>query len=206
MPRFVFFSFAYDDVINFKVNVVRNSWLLKNKDETFIDGSIWEKSKTKGPVFLKKLIDLGLYNTSVTVVLIGQSTANRWWINYEIVKSFEKGNGIVGIHINRIKGLTGLTSRGQNPLDRLAFQISEDGRKINFFELINGKWFTYKDLPQINNKKSNSLYFTDQWWQGNDFGKSYRFSEKFGTMCWVFDEGHKNFVEWIEEAALITKS
>lgn len=55
MARFVFFSFAYDDVKNFKVNVVRNSWLLKNREETFVDGSIW--GKTKGDAFLIKVID-----------------------------------------------------------------------------------------------------------------------------------------------------
>jgi hypothetical protein len=46
MARFVFFSFDYSDVGNFRVNVVRNSWLLKNKQETFVDGSIWESAKS----------------------------------------------------------------------------------------------------------------------------------------------------------------
>ena len=137
MARFVFFSFAYDDVKNFKVNVVRNSWLLKNKEETFVDGSIWETAKSKGDTFLKNLIEKGLKNTSVTTVLVGEDTANRRWVNYEIVKSFERGNGIFGIHINRIKGRTGLTSRGQNPLDRLGFEVSSEGTKIRFYELIN---------------------------------------------------------------------
>lgn len=201
MARFVFFSFAYDDVKNFKVNVVRNSWLLKNKEETFVDGSIWEKSKTKGDTFLEKLIETGLKNTSVTVVLIGEGTANRRWVNYEIIKSFDKGNGIFGIHINRVKGKTGLTARGQNPLDRLLFQISEDGKKIRFYELINRKWIVYADLPEINNKKSNAIYFEDSFWRGNDFGKSFRFSEKFNTYCWIMDDGHKNFSSWVEAAA-----
>jgi len=49
-----FFSFAYDDVKNFKVNVLRNSWLLKNKEEIFVDGPIWVKSNTKGDTFLNK--------------------------------------------------------------------------------------------------------------------------------------------------------
>lgn len=70
MARFVFFSFAYEDVKNFKVNVVRNSWFLKNKEETFVDGSIWEKSKTKGDAYLMKLVEDGLKNTSVTAILI----------------------------------------------------------------------------------------------------------------------------------------
>ena len=202
MPRYVFFSFAYDDVKNFKVNVVRNSWLLKNLDETFIDGSIWENTKTKGDPFLKKLIETGLNKTSITALLIGQNTANRRWVNYEIIKSFERGNGILGIHINRIRGKDGyICSGGQNPLDRLAFEISEDGQKINFYELINNKWYIYEDLPQINNKKSNTLYFSDSFWNGNEFGEFYRFSEKFDTYCWSRDGGNENFSDWIEDAA-----
>lgn len=201
MARFVFFSFAYDDVKNFKVNVVRNSWLLKNKEETFVDGSIWEKSKTKGDAYLKKLIEDGLKNTSVTTILIGQDTANRKWVNYEIVKSFDKGNGIFGIHINRIKGRTGLTARGQNPLDRLGFEVSEEGTKIRFYELTNNKWRPFQLLPEINNKKSNTIYFDDHWWRGNEFGKFFRFSDKFKTVCWDFDEGQKNFASWIEQSA-----
>lgn len=63
MARYVFFSFAYDDVKNFKVNVVRNSWLINNSAETFVDGSIWEKSKTKGDAYLKRLIEDGLNGT-----------------------------------------------------------------------------------------------------------------------------------------------
>lgn len=201
MARYVFFSFAYDDVKNFKVNVVRNSWLLKNKEETFIDGSIWEKSKTKGEAYLKKLIEDGLKNTSVTTILIGEDTANRKWVNFEIIKSFERGNGILCIHINRIKGRTGLTARGPNPLNRLGFEVSNDGLKIRFYELLNGKWRPFHLLHEINNKKSNTIYFDDHWLRGNEFGKFFRFSDKFRTVCWDFDEGHKNFVSWVEQSA-----
>lgn len=201
MARYVFFSFAYDDVKNFKVNVVRNSWLLKNKEETFTDGSIWESAKTKGDAALKKLIEEGLNKTSVTTVLIGEATANRRWVNYEIVKSFDKGNGILGIHINRVRGRTGLTARGLNPLDRLGFQVSEDGRKVQFFELKNNKWRSFSDLPEINNKKSNTLWFEDHWWRGNRYGEFFKFSDWFQTKCWDFHDGHANFSTWIEEAA-----
>src|ERR1700739_48551 len=201
MARSVFFSFAYSDVKNFKVNVVRQSWLLKNKEETFVDGSIWEKSKTKGDEYIKKVIDNGLKDTSVTAILIGDETANRRWINYEVIKSFDKGNGILGIHINRIKGTTGLTARGLNPLDRLGFQISEDGSKIYFYELKNNKWKSFADLPVINNKKSNTLYFDDHWWHGNEYGEFFKFSDKFGTYCWDLDEGYENFASWVKQSA-----
>ncbi len=201
MARYVFFSFSYDDVKNFKVNIVRNNWVAKNNAETFVDGSIWEKSKSKGEKVLRGLIADGLKGTSVTAVLVGENTANRRWVNYEIVKSFEKGNGIIAVHINRIKGRTGLTARGQNPLDRLGFSISSDGSKIYFYELIDRKWKLYKDLPEINNKKSNSIYFDSSWLGGNEYGEFFRFSDKFPTYCWIFDNGNKSFFDWIEEAA-----
>jgi hypothetical protein len=201
MARNIFFSFAYNDVKNFKVNVVRNSWLINNSAETFVDGSIWESEKTKGPTVIKNLIETGMNKTSVTSVLIGEETANRRWVNYEIVKSFDKGNGILGIHINRIRGREQvISSRGLNPLDRLGFQISNDGKKIQFYELKNRKWEIYSDLPEINNKKSNTLYFEDGWFN-NDFGKFFRFSDHFDTYCWIMDDGHKKFSDWVEKSA-----
>jgi hypothetical protein len=200
MPRYSFFSFCYEDVKNFKANVVRKSWLLKNSEDTFIDGSIWEKEKSKGVTVIKNLIEEGLKKTSVTTVLIGVETASRHWVKYEIVKSFERGNGILGIHINRIRGRDqSISARGLNPLDRLAFQISEDGKKIRFYELVNRKWVVFSDLPEINNKKSNTLYFEDGWFS-NEFGKSFRFSDKFETYCWINDNGYNNFSNWIEDA------
>jgi hypothetical protein len=202
MARFVFFSFAYGDVKNFKVNVVRHSWLINKSESTFIDGSIWEKEKTQGASAIMKLIENGLNKTSVTTILIGEATAHRRWVNYEIVKSFERGNGILGVYINRIRGKDqAISARGLNPFDSLAFQISDDGKKIRFYELINRKWVVYAELPEINNKKSNTLYFENSFWSGNDFEKSYRFSEKFKTYCWIMDDGHNNFSSWVEAAA-----
>ncbi|GAA0875201.1 hypothetical protein GCM10009118_16100 [Wandonia haliotis] len=170
--------------------------------DTFIDSSIWEKEKSKGATVIKNLIEDGLKKTSVTSVLIGTETAGRRWVKYEIVKSFERGNGLLAIHINRIKNKSGqISSKGLNPLDRLGFQVSKDGKKIHFFELVNRKWQLFPDFPEINNKKSNSIYFDDHWWRGNEFGEFFRFSDKFPTYCWKSDEGHSNFSDWIENAA-----
>ncbi|MBO4614274.1 MAG: TIR domain-containing protein [Bacteroidales bacterium] len=200
--RYTFFSFCYDDVLSFRANVVRNSYITKYGKDKFIDGSIWEDAKTKSPTKIKELIDnSGIKNTSVTAVLIGDHTANRRWINYEIVKSFEQGNGILGIYINRIKDKTGhITHKGLNPLDRLALHVSDDGKTISFYELKDGKWRQFYDLPTINNKKSNTLFFEDGWFN-SDFGKTFRFSELFQTYCWVNDNGYNNISQWIEEAA-----
>lgn len=197
MSRSVFFSFAYEDVANFKVNVVRNSWLLKDRSNTFVDGSIWETAKTKGDDEIMGLIDNGLTGTSVTCVLVGSGTASRRWVKYEIVKSFEKGNGVLAVHINRIRGLFGRTARGQNPLERLGLEVSSAGDKITFYELIDRSWWEYDDLPKINNKRSNTLYFDDY----RHLGQFYKFSELFGTLCWSLDNGNSHFPNWIEMTA-----
>ncbi len=196
--RYTFFSFCYDDVCNFRANVVRNSYVTKYGKDKFIDGSIWEDAKTKSPTKIKELIDnSGIKNTSVTVVLIGDHTADRRWINYEIFKSFEQGNGLLGIHINRIKDKSKhITHKGQNPLDRLALHVSNDGKTVSFYELKDGKWQLFYDLPTINNKKSNTLLFEDGWFS-SAFGKTFRFSELFKTYCWINDDGYNNIAQWI---------
>ena len=66
---------------------------------------------------------------------------------------------------------------------------------------INNQWYEFEDLPEVNNKKSNTLYFEDSFWNGNEFGEFYRFSEKFETYCWKNDDGHNDFPDWIEDAA-----
>ena len=55
-----------------------------------------------------------------TVVLIGTDTAQRKWINHEIIQAWKRGMGVVGIHIHGLKSLDGMTStKGQNPFDFL---------------------------------------------------------------------------------------
>lgn len=103
MTRHVFFSFHYQRDI-WRANVVRKSNVVVGSSAAgFHDKSLWEEAKKKGDADVKKLIDKGLDGTSVTVVLIGAKTAGRKFINYEIEKSIERGNGIIGIHIHNIK-------------------------------------------------------------------------------------------------------
>jgi hypothetical protein len=108
MVRKVFFSFHYkpDDV--WRVNVVRNSGSIEGISAAgFHDASLWEEAARNGDDAVKKLIDTGLEETTVTVVLIGAETANRQHVSYEIQQSVARGNGILGIRINNIKGPDG---------------------------------------------------------------------------------------------------
>jgi len=68
---------------------------------------------------LKTHIDNQLNGTSVTVVLVGEKTCNSRWVKYEIRKSIEIGNGLLGIDISKIKDLNGNTTArcGEIPKD-----------------------------------------------------------------------------------------
>lgn len=63
----------------------------------------WEEAKRTSEFALKRLINGALEGTSVTCVLIGSQTYMRPWVRYEILKSIERGNGVFGVHINRIR-------------------------------------------------------------------------------------------------------
>lgn len=107
--RKVFFSFKYKDVS--RAMVVRNSWVTQGKEAAgFIDAADFEKLERQGVTAIKNWIDRQLNGTSVTVVLVGAKTCDSRWVKYEIEKSVEIGNGLLGIDISKIKDLQGNTS------------------------------------------------------------------------------------------------
>jgi len=102
MARCVFFSFHYADI--WRVNVVRNSHVVDGIAVAgFQDASLWEEAKKKGDAAVRKMIDQALVGTSVTCVLIGEKTSQRDYVDYEIEKSIERGNGLFGVRIHNIK-------------------------------------------------------------------------------------------------------
>lgn len=117
MAHRTFFSFHYERDVQ-RASVVRNSSKLRSSiTPEWIEASIWESAKTRGDSAVRKLIDDALKSTSVTAVLIGSQTASRRWVKYEIDKSIERGNGLLGIYIHNINDFAGNTdTKGTNPL------------------------------------------------------------------------------------------
>ncbi len=111
-----FFSFHYQRDI-WRVTIVRNSTVIDGAAAAgWHDASLWEEAKRKGDAAIKRLIDDGLHGTSATVVCIGAQTAYRRYVDYEIQRSHERGNAILGLHISHLKDRTGLTDvRGAVP-------------------------------------------------------------------------------------------
>ncbi len=109
MARSVFFSFKYLDVS--RAMVVRNSWVTQGKEAAgFIDSAKFEKLKKEGKTAVQNWIDEQLKGTSVTVVLVGAKTCTSQYVKYEIEKSIERGNGLLGIDVSKIEDLQGNTS------------------------------------------------------------------------------------------------
>src|SRR5260370_40881835 len=100
MARRVFFSFHYDHDI-WRANQVRNSNVVAGTDVAgFFDHSEYEEAKKKGKEAIKRLIRDKLVGTSVTVVLIGEETASREYVQYEIDQSIDRKNGLLAIYIH----------------------------------------------------------------------------------------------------------
>ncbi len=129
MLRKVFFSFHYQRDV-WRVNPVRNSWLMKPDHETskFLDAAEREKVWRGGESAIKTWINEQLNGTSVTVVLIGSQTAGRQFVNYEIEQSHKQKKGLLGIYIHQIKNNNQQQdNKGRNPFDDWC--ITENGQK-----------------------------------------------------------------------------
>lgn len=188
MARRVFFSFHYQDVIDFRANVVRNHNVTKDNNGGFFDASIWESSKKQGDLTLKRLINGGLDNTSVTVVLIGSQTYARRWVRYEIMKSIERGNTVLGIHINGIRDRFGqVQAQGPSPFDYLGLQISADGGFGTPTVWSGREWVFYQDIGKfsVNQQPQDRR------------GKNLQLKTWLPAYDWVSDNGFENFGRWV---------
>jgi hypothetical protein len=188
MAKRCFFSFHYQDVIDFRANVVRNHNVTKDDNGGFFDASIWESSKKQGDIALKRLINGELENTSVTVVLIGSQTYARRWVQYEIMKSIERGNAVLGIHINGIRDRQGtVRSQGPNPFEHLGLKISADGRTGTPTVWNGQQWVYYGDLGKFGIKEQSV----------DKRGKNLQLKTWLPTYDWVADNGFDNFSQWV---------
>ena len=141
MKRQVFFSFHYSND-NWRASQVRNMGRVSG-ESTFSDNE-WEEVKLKSDAMIELWIDKQMAKRSCVVVLIGENTAGRKWINYEIKKAIELDKGIVGIYIHNLKDIFGnQNNQGRNPFDD--FTISRTGRSLSsYIRCYNSPFYTSK--------------------------------------------------------------
>lgn len=127
MARQVFYSFHYKPD-NWRASQVRNIGKVEgNKPASDND---WETVTKGGDKAIQKWIDDQLKGRSCTIVLIGENTAGRKWIKYEIEKSWNDGKGLLGIYIHKLKNSAGEQSnKGRNPFED--FTMQRDNKKLS---------------------------------------------------------------------------
>lgn len=125
MTRKAFYSFHYKPD-NWRASQVRNMGIVEgNKPASDND---WEDVKKDGDKAIQNWIDGQLSGKSVAIILIGENTAGRKWIDYEIEKAWNTKKGLLGIYIHNLKNSNGdQSSKGSNPF--AGFSIG--GKKLS---------------------------------------------------------------------------
>ena len=117
--RQVFYSFHYKSD-SWRASMVRKIGAIAGNNP--VTDNDWETIRGGGDTAIKRWINDQMRYRSCTVVLVGSNTANRKWINHEIVKSWDDGMGVVGIYIHGLKDSEGDVSKiGKNPFDDIAY-------------------------------------------------------------------------------------
>ena len=151
MRRSVFYSFHYLPD-NWRVAQIRNIGSIEGN--SLATDNDWEQIKRGGDVAIKNWINNQLGSRSCTVLLIGENTAGRKWIDYEIERSWNDGKGIVGIYIHNLKNREGLQSRmGSNPFD--TFTLNAGAQKLS--SVVKTYNPPYSDSKLVYNYISNNI-------------------------------------------------
>jgi len=123
--RRAFYSFHYKPDY-WRASQVRKMGVIKGNKP--VSDNDWETVKKAGDAAIKKWIKEQLKGKSVAIILIGEKTASRKWVKYEIKKAWKKGKGVLGIYIHNLKNSDGnkSDSKGNNP-----FKIKIEGKSLS---------------------------------------------------------------------------
>jgi hypothetical protein len=125
VARKVFYSFHYVNDSH-RVSQVKNMGVLEG--QPILSSNKWEEVAKGGDSAIQSYIDTEMTGKSCLVVLIGESTANRKWVNYEIKKAWKDGRGVFGVYIHGLKNLSQQqASKGNNPFE----YVTVDGVRLD---------------------------------------------------------------------------
>ncbi|MBK7129071.1 MAG: TIR domain-containing protein [Crocinitomicaceae bacterium] len=131
--RKIFYSFHYQNDV-FRVQQIRNIGALEENEP--VSANNWEEVKKGGDKAIEKWINDNMQNRTCVVVLVGEETAARPWVRYEIKKAWNEGKGVLGIYIHNLKCAkkikenpfsSGKCNKGTNPFD----SFTVDGKNMS---------------------------------------------------------------------------
>ncbi|MCY1665844.1 TIR domain-containing protein [Rhizobium sp. SL86] len=122
MARKCFYSFHYVPD-HARASQVRNIGVIEGDPP--VSDNDWESVTRGGDAAIEKWINQQMNGKTCAVVLVGSGTANRKWINYEIIRAWDRGLGVVGINIHGLKNFAGeISTIGANPFDYITHSPS----------------------------------------------------------------------------------
>lgn len=122
----VFYSFHFDNDV-MRVQQIRNIGSIEGNPPT--TPNEWEQLKRTGKKAVEQWIEQNMKYKRCIIVLIGSETAGRQWVEHEIIKAWNDGKALLGIHIHNIKcPRNGTSKKGRNPFDLIKF---DDGKKLS---------------------------------------------------------------------------
>jgi len=126
MAKRVFFSFHFKNDC-MRTQQVRNMGVLEGNKP--VSAQKWEEVKGNGKAAIEKWIDDNMKGKSTIVVLVGEETYKRSWVDYEIRKAWRDKKKVVGIYIHNIKcPNNGKSKKGRNPFDNIKMK---SGKKMS---------------------------------------------------------------------------
>ena len=115
IKRQVFYSFHFDNDV-MRVQQIRNMGVIEGDEPA--SANEWEQLKKKDGG-QKKWIDDNMAYRSCVIVLIGEETAKRPWVQYEIKKATAEKKAMLGVYIHNLRDPKhGTCSQGSNPFEQ----------------------------------------------------------------------------------------
>ncbi|MDR3166025.1 MAG: TIR domain-containing protein [Synergistaceae bacterium] len=186
--RRVFFSFHYQATDTWKVQNIRNiGFLERNKP---VQPNHWEEIQKKGDGEIKKWIDNEMENCTCVIVFIGEHTAKRKFVQYEIARAWNTGKGLFGIYIRDLKDSNCLKGmiEGKNPFNR--FLIKTRDSEYSLETVVSTK------RPDPNDARNDIEKHLAQWVED---AISLRAGAKYKDSQCVFTVAHGMFGESMDK-------
>ena len=121
----IFYSFHFDNDV-MRVQQIRNIGVIEGNEP--VKPNEWETLERSGEAAIQTWIRNNMANKDCVVVLVGEKTANRKYVKYEIEQAWAKKKGLLGIYIHNINcARNGKCSKGTNPFE----QYNVNGTPLN---------------------------------------------------------------------------
>lgn len=147
MAKTVFYSFHYERDVS-RVELVRNVNALEG--QPLLTSQEWEQVRKKGTDAVQRWIDAEMAYKKAVIVLIGQETADRPWVRYEIAKAWAIRKPLLGIRIH------GLSSFGTT--DQAGRDFFPAPYRIPIFDpTVKDIWFSSIDSKATYNRLTLNL-------------------------------------------------